>query len=479
MLLSENDEHRSGTFMKFWRTQRSSGCVALLTPYDGGNLGDAAIQEALIANLRKVDPGIGLCGITLDPARTSALHHIPCYPLAVTSRPHYRAKREQSSRLDAAKALASAGTAAGLYRRLRRMARTVPLFRGLKILADETRHAVRSYRLLRDVDVLVVAGGGQLDDEWGGCWAHPYSLLKWTVLARAAGSSVVFLSAGACRMESRLTQMFLKRALSLACYRSYRDHESRRLALALTPSADGPVVPDLAFSLPALGDETGLQPNPARMRVGVSPIAYAQPGLWPTENAVQYEHYMTHLAHFVESLLRRGIFVTLFSSSSPDEQLFPDLCARLDPGLEDEARRRLSASDVTSLHDLLSLLRSFDFVVASRLHGLLLSFVAGKPAVAVSYDRKVRCLMEEMDQTAYCLDIQSVTSDGLLAAFLDLKTHGDQVTAKLSTTRLAYDELLQSQYRLVGELLAQRSGSPRRAHAAVVSDDQSCRRNAC
>ena len=41
--------------------------VALLTPYDGGNLGDAAIQEALIGNFRIYDPQVHLCGITLHP----------------------------------------------------------------------------------------------------------------------------------------------------------------------------------------------------------------------------------------------------------------------------------------------------------------------------------------------------------------------------------------------------------------------------
>ena len=56
--------------------------VALLTPYDGGNLGDAAIQEALIANLRQYDPRVHLYGITLHPESTAARHGIPCYPLA-------------------------------------------------------------------------------------------------------------------------------------------------------------------------------------------------------------------------------------------------------------------------------------------------------------------------------------------------------------------------------------------------------------
>ena len=67
--------------------------VALLTPYDGGNLGDAAIQEALIGNFRKYDPQVQLYGITLHPESTAARHHIPCYPLAAISRPYYHAKQ--------------------------------------------------------------------------------------------------------------------------------------------------------------------------------------------------------------------------------------------------------------------------------------------------------------------------------------------------------------------------------------------------
>lgn len=289
---------------------------------------------------------------------------------------------------------------------------------------------------------------------------------------------MVFLSVGACRMKSRLARVFFKRALTLACYRSYRDHESRRLALALTARGDGPVVPDLAFSLPLQGREPDVPKKPTRIQVGVSPIAYAKPGHWPTVDRVKYERYITHLARFVASLLRQGICVTLFSSSSPDEQLFPDLCARLDSDLDDEARSRLSTSDVTSVHDLLALLRSFDFVVSSRLHGLLLSLLAGKPAVAISYDRKVRCLMDEMEQTAYCLDIQSFTSDDLRTVFSELQAHRAQIAAKLATTYRAYREILQSQYRLVVRLLANHSGMPHGADAVVVSDDQPCGRNA-
>ena len=44
--------------------------------------------------------------------------------------------------------------------------------------------------------MLVVAGGGQLDEEWGGSWGHPYALMKWAVLARVAGAVDSFSKCG-------------------------------------------------------------------------------------------------------------------------------------------------------------------------------------------------------------------------------------------------------------------------------------------
>jgi polysaccharide pyruvyl transferase WcaK-like protein len=235
--------------------------------------------------------------------------------------------------------------------------------------------------------MLVVAGGGQLDEEWGGSWGHPFALMKWAVLARAAGISVVFLSVGGGRTDLRFTKLFLTIALSLACYRSYRDEGSQQLARAITPTADGPVVPDLAFSLSPIAQPSVAATNSAALRVGVSPIAYARPGMWPTEDPVQYERYMTELASFVGALLRRGIFVTLFSSSSPDDQLFDDLRARIEPNLDTEARARLLFGNVTSVQDLLVLLHSWT-LSSPAVFMVSFSFHAGKPSIALSMTAK-------------------------------------------------------------------------------------------
>jgi polysaccharide pyruvyl transferase WcaK-like protein len=459
-------------FLKSKRLQGSAR-IALLTPYNGGNLGDAAIQEALIANLSRYRPDIEVWGITLDPARTSARHQIPCFPLAGTSLSYYRGTQERVSRVDTERPSLVADACRGLYRCLRWMARAVRFVKWIKILVGEALHMSRSYVLLRKVDALVIAGGGQLDDEWGGSWGHPYALMKWAVVARAAGSSVVFLSVGACRIDSQLTRTFLKAALSSARYRSYRDEESRRLAIGITPRADGPVIPDLAFSLPIAQSKAGVRVEGAPLRVGVSPIAYCHPELWPTKSQIQYEQYITELAVFVSRVLQGGDSVWLFSSSSPDDQLFTDLYRRLDPALDPAARDRLFSIPVNTLRELLEGLLSVDLVVASRLHGLLLSFLSGKPALAISYDRKVKSLMDELGQAAYCVEIGSFKSDDLLRLFLTLRTNRDAIVAAVAGICRKYDWVLQQQYREIMQFLAGRSADPLPLHTQALSETKS------
>ena len=50
-----------------------------------------------------------------------------------------------------------------------------------------------------------------------------------------------------------------------------------------------------------------------------------------------------------------------------------------------------------------------DVVVATRLHSLLLSQLAGTPTTAISPERKVDVLMKAMEQDAFTLDIDAFT----------------------------------------------------------------------
>jgi hypothetical protein len=67
--------------------------VALLTPYTGGNLGEAAIQDAMIANLRWRMPNAQFLGITLNCHNFLKQHGVGAFPLLADSMPFsYRSR---------------------------------------------------------------------------------------------------------------------------------------------------------------------------------------------------------------------------------------------------------------------------------------------------------------------------------------------------------------------------------------------------
>ena len=82
-------------------------------------------------------------------------------------------------------------------------------------LLREPAHVGRSLQRLRGATVLVVAGGGQLDDVFGGPFGHPYALWRWARLARAVGSRFAVVSVGTGTLGS-LSRLLVLGALRLA-----------------------------------------------------------------------------------------------------------------------------------------------------------------------------------------------------------------------------------------------------------------------
>jgi hypothetical protein len=80
-------------------------------------------------------------------------------------------------------------------------------------LVGRARFWIHTRRFLRSLDLLVVSGGGQLDEYWGGPRAHPFTLAAWTRLAHSVGVPIALLSVGADVVRSPLTRVFLRTAL--------------------------------------------------------------------------------------------------------------------------------------------------------------------------------------------------------------------------------------------------------------------------
>ena len=437
--------------------------VALLTPYDGGNLGDASIQDAMIQNLRSRLPGVRLSGISLSSVNFMKLHGVASFPLSETDRPFYRMVRDAAAELSASeqRSIRPERPQTMPIRLARKVLRRVPfLKRGVKTMqtgAREARHWIASYRFLRDLDVVIVSGGGQLDEAWGGPWGHPFALFKWAVLARIARVPYVMASVGVGTVQTTSSRLLVSAALRLACYRSYRDKSSRDLAATLFGRASrDPVVPDLAFGLST--QESRVSPSiralaAGRSVIAISPIAFAKPHNWPQSDAELYRRYLGQLGLAMSVLLQRGYFLALvFSSCGDDESVIPDLLECLDESAKKRIEEQTFVPRIRIWRDYIEAVSEADLLIASRLHSTILGFVSHRPTVAISFEPKVDWVMDDLGQTEYLLHIRTFVSDDIIKAIERLQPRGAQITQQLVEYQSRNATALAAQYDRLAKL---------------------------
>ena len=282
--------------------------VAFVSPTGWGNLGDAAIIESLIHGIRLRHPNAQILGLTQRPYDTTNRHAVPAFTCSGLSLPKYKMDErteaeagddEEPSAPSAGQARASQATNRGL----KAIPGVRPAVRALRLARAEMRHRRLSASRIKGFDRVVVAGGGQLDDFWGGPLGHPYTLLRWARIATKVGARYAVLSVGTGNLTP-LSRLFVRRALALADYTSFRDVRSRELLRDPGLMRSAAVVPDLAYGLP-LAHATELAHAP-RPTIGISPMAYADPRVWPVRDLARYRRHIETLVTLTVRLVGAG-----------------------------------------------------------------------------------------------------------------------------------------------------------------------------
>lgn len=424
--------------------------VALLSPSGWGNLGDAAIVESAIRAVRKRIPSARILGLTLNPPDTAQRHNIDAYTCTGFSRPYYgvavyapyAAPGRESGEAQLPPASRSSWRAT--LRRLALVRHAYLAVANVRAIPAELRHRRLVAEPTRALKYLVVAGGGQLDDFWGGAFGHPYVLWRWMRHARERGAATLVLSVGTGTLVTPLARHFVHRALALADYRSFRDEGSRKLIEDAAVQHD-PVVPDLAYGLPVEELYIPRSPDPRRRMIGLSPIAYCDPSAWPVADAARFRAYFEAFAALAVRLLEAGHELVLYGTDSPDLHIVK--------ALRDELSRRVPAlmprvhtPEVTSLEQLFEALAEVEMVIASRLHGVLLAHLLGLPVGALSYERKVGTLMRTMGHERYCLSIDGFDPAAAFECFERLFDDRAQVSSDVRRIVAGFRHEVELQY---------------------------------
>ena len=425
--------------------------IGLLGPFGGGNLGDAAIQQAMIQHIYKYYPNAQINGFSLNPGDTEKRHGITSYSIGRMCMTGWLGIKKDNGLITRIQK--------AYYKTRQNQNRWIGGFvRFLLAVPIEIISIIDSYKILYGTDILMISGGGQLDDYWGGALHHPYSLLLWTFLAKLHKAKVFFVSVGAGPIDSPFSQLLIKNALSLADYRSYRDEKSKKLIERIGFKREDPIVPDLAHSLSIShilnsNGEKGEKVEKTKAdsqykhEVGVGPMSYFDPRIWPERDQAVYMNYLTKLACIISRLIKQGYSIRLFPGEADhDSHVIRDLIKILEKQDGFILDGRIILEQVDTVDKLMEQFSSVEIVIASRFHGVLLPLLLNKPVLALSYHEKINVLMEDIGQSAYCLPIDQFEVEDVIDRFNSLEKNKQFSKIQIEARIKEYQSALDDQY---------------------------------
>ena len=403
------------------RVDRDPICIGLLGMYASRNLGDVAIQLAVMRALHARCTNIKFVGLCQDP--------------------------EDTVRTFGISAIASSGrgrliTPTSLHEAENEVPMGMP-----SIISKLFGHfnALRQiWRQARLLDMLLISGSGQIDDFWGGPWAQPFRLLAWSLAARLQGKPVAVFGVGVDELHSSLGKWFCLRALSCAEICVVRDAGSRDALRAMGFSSPIEVCADPAFHLSVEAFErSGDTGSPYAV---ISPISRRA---WPGAEDESYEKYLSALARVAEYLQEQSVQVRFVCSQ-----------IRMDPPIVDRIIRRMrkgtavpSFLPVTTVDEYLSAVEGAQLIVGSRLHALILALVVGTPAIAVSGVRKVHQLFADIGFSDHAFDIRSLNVPALLTCIENVVSSPEKMRMQVRETTREFKSQLEVQFDRLSDII--------------------------
>lgn len=417
------------------------------------NLGDEAIIAAVIQNIRLRDPHAVISAFTAVPGDTKERHGVEAFAISWVRSSTARDTRGPFEAIVEGEFPEYLARQRRIRARIRKIPIVYPLLKAMRHwlviswrIPAEFVFLITCLRRLKDIDLLIFAGSQQLVDNWGGPWGHPYTLFKWTIMARLTHTKVAFASVGAGPVTTFFGKFFIKHAVSFANYQSYRDESSQRLVEQVGVPGSKLVVPDLAFSLNVAPTGSPAASPCAFPIIGINPVPFFDPIDWPGSSALIYDEFVRKLAGFASWLIEKGFAVLFYPTQLKND---PPVIHDIRTVMETNGgvpEGKIIDWPVGSFSDLVSALSATEIVVATRFHGIIIPFMLRKPVMAIAYYQKTVDLMSKMGQSDYVVDILSFEVDSLKERFDKLKSRLPQARAEIEKRLSSYKDELNRQY---------------------------------
>ncbi|HMG65572.1 MAG TPA: polysaccharide pyruvyl transferase family protein [Streptosporangiaceae bacterium] len=400
--------------------------VGLFGLLGSGNVGNDASLEAVLAYLRADHPDAVIDAMCMGPGRVRSQYGIEAIPLQ-----WYKAREDRHS-----------GWAAAVLK-----------------ATGKGLDAWRTLAWVRRHDAVIVPGMGVLESSLPlKASGFPYAMFLLGVSGKVSRTKVALVSVGATMIKQRLIRQFFDIAARTACYRSYRDDQSREnmRRRGLDVSGD-PVYPDLVFSLPVPDCGPG---DPQIVGLGV--MAYHGTNDHRSQAADIHAAYLADMKRFARWLVDRGSKIRLTVGDGPDNAIAHEIVADLRAYRPDLEPSWAVAEPVASFADLTGAMAPVGLVVATRYHNVICALRLGKPVISLGYSAKNQAVMAGMGLAEFCQVAHTLDVDQLTEQFTALEQQSAQLRETIIAGNAASATRLREQFTALSALLFPGSGPARR-----------------
>ena len=403
--------------------------IAFFGLFGQQNLGNEATLQAIMYNARRYIKDAEILCICTVPNHVSKEYNIPAAPISTQFLKHLDLKM---------------GFWQNKWMKI--------LLRIILRIPIELLLWGEAVKVLKGRQMLIIAGAGLLADFGTSSLGIPYQIFKWSIAAKMCRCKLAFVSVGSGPISHFLTGWFIKLALSMADYRSYRDGFSKEYLKKIGfKSEHDPVFPDLAFSLPGPILAINNERENRRPVIGVGIMDYyGVLGQKENGGTGKYWEFIKKLCTFVKWLLEKNYTVRLIIGDVLyDNRVKKDLLSLLEEPISELKDGQIIDEPIYSVEELVSKLAVTDIVVSPRFHNILLALMLCKPVISLSYHEKFHCVMAEFGLPEYCHNIDDLDIQKLIKQVIEIEKNANsfKVFAKQKTQE--FRNALDKQYGVI------------------------------
>lgn len=383
--------------------------TVLIAGYFGfRNTGDETILEAMVRDLRMLDPSLSIIVVSGNPQETGKLHQVQSVPWTDIQQ------------------ITSA---------------------------------------IKTCDLVILGGGGIFHDYWG---FDQSTILTSDHIGISFYTSIAFLSTilkkrlmlysvGVGPLLSEEGKSYVRSIAEQASIITVRDKESKEQLIALKiPANHILLTADPAFRLrfPLPEKDPTDKDLSGEFQLGVALRNWdvgVNPNVWEANVAKGIDLFLDNHPK------AKAIFIPFQDSQ---EQLLDDqvISTRVQQLLRNSNRTKV-INGTSTFFDSATYLAQCDFVLGMRLHSLILAIASGVPVVGLIYDPKVKNLMFQVGVEKYAMELGEATDTGISKTIedvihhrLELSLHLQETSSQLANSaftnaQIVVDHLNQSGYK--------------------------------